>query len=142
MANALPPVGNSRTRAVAPQEITMGKSFRASTIASRAGGVLLGLAVASAGALAVSVAAEGQASAHEEVVVRVRPPEPRVEVVPRSPSPRHVWAPGYWGWHPQHGHVWHGGRWVVGQPGYTWEPAHWSERGGYWHLVEGHWRVR
>lgn len=20
------------------------------------------------------------------------------------------------------------------------EPAHWSERGGYWHFVEGHWR--
>ena len=110
-----------------------------SSILSRGRALVLRLAVAAAGAALVGAIGEREASA-EEVVVRVRPPAPRVEVVPRAPSPRHVWAPGYWGWQPHTGHVWYGGRWVVGQPGYGWEPAHWSERGGYWHFVGGHWR--
>jgi hypothetical protein len=99
------------------------------------------LALAVAGTALVGAVCESEASAGE-VVVRVAPPAARVEVVPRAPSPRHVWVPGYWGWREHHGHVWYGGHYVVGRPGAVWEPAHWSARGGYWHLSEGHWRAR
>ena len=111
-----------------------------SSMGSRSRRLLLCVALASGMTVAGTI--EGrEAFAQERVVVRVAPPAARVEVVPRAPSPHHVWAPGYWGWHAREGrHVWYGGRWVVGQPGYVWEPAHWSERGGYWHFVEGHWR--
>jgi hypothetical protein len=111
------------------------------SLGSRARRLALGVAVA-AGLTVAGAFGSRDASADERVVVRVGPPAPRVEVAPRAPSPHHVWAPGYWGWEPHRGHVWYGGRWVVGQPGYAWEPAHWSERGGYWHLSEGHWRRR
>ncbi len=110
-----------------------------SSFGSRARRLALGVAVAAGVTLASAL---GARDASAEVVVRVRPPAPRVEVVPRAPSAHHVWAPGYWGWQPHRGHVWYGGRWVVGQPGYAWESAHWSERGGYWHFVDGHWRRR
>jgi hypothetical protein len=115
--------------------------FSNSSKASRGRALLLHLAVAGASAAVVGSITERDASA-EEFVVRVAPPAPRAEVIPRAPSPHHVWAPGYWGWRAHTGHVWYGGHWIVGQPGYAWEPAHWSERGGYWHFVDGHWRRR
>lgn len=39
------------------------------------------------------------------VVVRPAPPAPRVEVIPRKPSPRHVWVPGEYRWRKNH-YVW------------------------------------
>lgn len=110
-----------------------------SSMGSRGRRLALCLALG-AGVTLASAAAPREAAAEEHVVVRVAPPAPRVEVAGRAPSPHHVWAPGYWGWRAHTGHVWYGGRWIVGQPGYSWEPAHWTERGGYWHFVEGHWR--
>jgi hypothetical protein len=102
----------------------------------RALAVRLALVVAGAGL--VGTIGEQTASAGE-IVVRARPPAARVEVVPRAPSPRHVWTPGYWGYERDH-HVWHDGRYVVGHPGHTYVPSHWTERGGYWHLSGGYWR--
>jgi YXWGXW repeat-containing protein len=120
----------------------MRQQSSSSSRGSRARRIVLCVALAAGATLAVAADAR-DAAAEEHVVVRVAPPTPRVEVIPRAPSSHHVWAPGYWGWHAQENrHVWYGGRWVVGQPGYAWEPAHWSEHGGYWHFVEGHWRRR
>jgi hypothetical protein len=110
-----------------------------SSMLSRGHGLVLRLAVAAAGVALVGAVGEREAAAGE-IVVRAAPPRARVEVVTRSPGPHHVWAPGYWGWQPHTGHVWYGGRWVAERPGYAWEPAHWSERGGYWHFIPGHWR--
>ena len=116
-------------------------SLSDSVAGSRGRGVRrIAISLVAAGLMIVGVTGAREAAADEQVVVRVAPPVARVEVVPRAPSPHHVWAPGYWGWRNHVGHVWYGGHWVVGQPGYAWEPAHWSERGGYWHFVEGHWR--
>jgi hypothetical protein len=98
--------------------------------------VRLALGVAAAGL--VGAVSEGTASA-QEVVVRTGPPAARHEVVPRAPSSHHVWAPGYWGYERDH-HVWYGGRYIEGRPGHTYVPAHWTERGGYWHLSNGYWR--
>jgi hypothetical protein len=100
------------------------------------------MGVAAAGTVVTGALGERAASAGE-VVVRVAPPTPRVEVIPRAPSPHHVWAPGYWGWHAHEGrHVWYGGRWVAGRPGYAYEGAHWSGHGGNYHFVEGRWHHR
>jgi len=120
-------------------EDVMSQVISKGSMGSRSRALVVRLALIVAGAGLVGAIGERPASA-DEVVVRVAPPRARVEVVPRAPSARHVWAPGYWGWQPHRGHVWYGGHYVLGRPGYVWVPAHWSERGGYWHFVEGHWR--
>src|SRR5215510_3625482 len=76
---------------------------------------------------------------HASVVeINVRPPEPRIVVVP-APRRGYVWAPGYWRWN-GHVHVWVDGRWIRERRGEHWVPAHWEEgRRGYWHFEEGHW---
>ena len=111
-----------------------------SSLASIGRALLFRLGLPAAGAGAVLVGVAGQAAAQEHVVVRVAPPAPRLEIVPRAPSAHHFWVHGYWAYHPQHGYVWYGGHYEYEHPGYAWEPAHWSERGGYWHFVGGHWR--
>src|SRR5258708_2494081 len=75
---------------------------------------------------------------HALVEVRVRPPAPRVVVVPATRR-GYVWAPGYWRWN-GNAHVWIDGRWLRERRGEHWVPAHWEEgRRGYWHFEEGHW---
>ncbi len=72
------------------------------------------------------------------VDIGVRPPPPRVVVVPR-PRAGYVWAPGYWRWDGRR-HVWVGGHWLRERRGYHWLPDHWEERGnGRWHFEAGHW---
>jgi hypothetical protein len=73
------------------------------------------------------------------VEVNVRPPEPRVVVVPAARR-GYVWAPGYWRWNGRT-HVWVDGRWLRERHGEHWIPAHWEEgRGGRWHFEAGHWQ--
>ena len=77
-------------------------------------------------------------AAHSVVEINVRPPEPRVVVVPAERR-GHVWAPGYWRWN-GHKHVWVDGRWLREKHGKHWVAAHWEEsRHGNWHFEEGHW---
>lgn len=71
------------------------------------------------------------------VEVGVRPPPPRVVVVP-APRRGYVWAGGYWRWN-GHRHVWVDGYWMRARPGWTWAPAHWEERRGRWVFVAGVW---
>jgi len=75
---------------------------------------------------------------HALVEVSVRPPAPRVVVVP-APRRGYVWAPGYWRWNGR-AHVWVDGRWLRERRGEHWVPAHWEEgRRGQWHFEQGHW---
>ena len=46
-----------------------------------------------------------------DVVVAQAPPSPQVEVVPVTPGPAYVWAPGYW--------VWNNSEW-------QWQAGHWT----------------
>lgn len=76
---------------------------------------------------------------HALIEVNVRPPEPRVVVVP-APRRGYVWAPGFWRWNGR-AHVWVEGRWLREHRNEHWVPAHWEEgRRGYWHFEEGHWQ--
>ena len=91
------------------------------------------LTVAFASMFAVATAAVGQ------VYVRVGPPPPRREVVPRPPRPGWVWRPGYNRWDGR-SYVWVPGSYAA--PPYArarWVPGHWrnTPRGYIW--VDGHW---
>ena len=82
---------------------------------------------------------EGPPRRHAVAVVDidVRPPPPRVVVVP-APRVGYVWAPGYWRWDGRR-HVWVDGRWLRERRGEHWVPAHWEERRGRFHFEDGHW---
>jgi YXWGXW repeat-containing protein len=71
------------------------------------------------------------------VEVDVRPPPPRVVVVPAARR-GYIWAPGYWRWD-GHRHVWVDGRWLHERRGWSWSAAHWEERHGRWHFEPGQW---
>ncbi|MCW5570832.1 MAG: YXWGXW repeat-containing protein [Steroidobacteraceae bacterium] len=71
------------------------------------------------------------------VEVDVRPPPPRVVVVP-APRRGYAWAAGFWRWD-GHRHVWVDGQWMRARRGWTWAPAHWVERRGRWHFEPGVW---
>jgi hypothetical protein len=94
---------------------------------------LLGVLLATMLSACVSSPPRGRAV----VDVDVRPPPPRIVVVP-APRRGYVWAPGHWRWSGRH-HVWVDGRWVRERPGWRWVPAHWEERRGRWHFEPGHW---
>jgi hypothetical protein len=73
------------------------------------------------------------------VVAPSAPPVAQVEVVPASPGPYYVWAPGYWAWNG--GWVWIGGSWIVRpRPGAIWVGGHWGRRGRGYVWIGGGWR--
>ena len=77
-----------------------------------------------------------------QIVVRVRPPRPRVVVTarPPAPSPRHVWIDE--DWEPAGAEYrWHGGYWAEPpRPHARWVAGSWkhSPHGYVW--VAGRWR--
>jgi len=75
-----------------------------------------------------------------EVIVRVGPPAPIVEVRPARPAPGHVWIAGYHRWD-GNAYVWVPGRWEAPpRPRARWVAHRWVRRHGGWVFVEGHWR--
>jgi hypothetical protein len=81
------------------------------------------------------------AAARTVVVVDagMAPPPPHYERIPEG-RPGYVWAPGYWRWDAYaHRHVWVGGYWMRGRPGYHWVPGVWVQRGPNWHWRDGYW---
>jgi len=75
-----------------------------------------------------------------EVVVRVGPPRPVVEVRGVRPGPHHVWIGGYHRWD-GNAYVWVPGRWDAPPRRHArWVAHRWVHRHGGWVFVEGHWR--
>ena len=75
-----------------------------------------------------------------QVVVRIAPPAPIVEVHDHPPHAGWVWIDGYHRWD-GHRYVWVHGHWVrPPHPGAVWVAHRWEHRGDGWVLVEGHWR--
>ena len=75
-------------------------------------------------------------------VVRVRPPEPRVEVYGPPPFPEAAWVPGYWR-HRGGEWIWVPGHWgTPPRPHAVWIPGHWEPRGPGWVWRQGHWEYR
>jgi hypothetical protein len=73
-----------------------------------------------------------------DLVIRVAPPAPRVEVVP-APRRGFVWVPGYWNWNGRQ-HVWVAGNWQKERRGYVYAEPRWVERNGAWVLERPGWR--
>lgn len=93
-----------------------------------------------AGLVAGSILSAGAVEARTRVVVRVRPPAPRVEMRVRCPGPNHVWIDGHWRWNGR-SYEWSSGHWVARPAGRAaWVPGHWTRRHGGWLWIEGHWR--
>lgn len=95
------------------------------------------LATAGALSLALSVLS---APALSEIVIRVAPPEPRIERVPAARA-GYVWAPGHWDWR-NNRHVWVNGRMIRERRGMYWQPDRWSARDGRYVFVPGSWGAR
>jgi len=72
-----------------------------------------------------------------DLIVKIAPPAPRVEVVP-PPRVGFVWAPGYWNWNGR-SHVWVAGTWVPERRGYVYVRPTWVQHNGEWHLTRGNW---
>ena len=72
-----------------------------------------------------------------ETVIRIAPPELRIEKVPEA---RHgyQWAPGYWGWR-HHRHTWVKGTWMRERPGYVYHQPNWEQHDGIWVIQKGTW---
>jgi hypothetical protein len=74
-----------------------------------------------------------------QVVVRVAPPEPVVEVHDHPPHDGWVWIDGYHRWD-GHRYVWVHGRWArPPHPGAHWVAHRWDHHGDGYVLVQGHW---
>jgi len=88
------------------------------------------IVAASLGSIAIPASAE--------VIVRVAPPQPRVEVAPQ-PRRGYVWVAGHWEWRNRK-HHWVQGTWVRERRGHRYEQPQWVERDGGWALQRGAWR--
>ncbi len=76
------------------------------------------------------------------VVVRttLRPPKPRVEIIPPRPTPLAVWIPGYWYYDPiTERFVWISGYWDRHPLGTIWVPGYWTYSDGVYIWISGHW---
>lgn len=89
---------------------------------------------------AVATAILGTSASFAQVVVRIGPPPPVVEVRPAMPGPGYVWIGGYHRWDGAR-YVWTPGRWAVPpHRGGAWVAGHWTHRHDGYIWVEGHWR--
>ena len=91
--------------------------------------ILASILAASFGSIATPATAE--------IVVRIGPPPPRVEVVP-APRPGRVWVAGHWEWRNKH-HQWIAGTWIHERRGYHYNQPTWVERDGRWYMTSGKW---
>ena len=79
-------------------------------------------------------------SAGAEIIVRVAPPQPRMEATPH-PRRGYVWVAGHWEWrNRQHQHQWVAGTWVRERHGHHYQQPTWVERDGGWSMQQGGWR--
>jgi hypothetical protein len=80
------------------------------------------------------------AASFAQVVIRIGPPPPVVEVRGVPPERGFVWIDGYHRWDGAR-YVWVPGRWErPPHPGARWVAHKWVHRHGEWVLIEGHWR--
>ena len=76
--------------------------------------------------------------ASADIIVRIAPPQPRVEIAPQ-PRRGHVWVPGHWDYRNRN-HQWVAGTWLRERRGYHYNQPAWTERDGRWHMQRGSWR--
>jgi hypothetical protein len=92
--------------------------------------ILAAILAASFGSIATPASAQ--------IVVRIGPPPPRVEVAP-PPRPGSVWVAGHWEWR-NNRHQWIAGTWIRERRGYVYSQPAWVERDGRWYHSRGNWK--
>ena len=74
------------------------------------------------------------------VMAPVRPPPPRVEVIPTPPGHEYFWVYGHWAWVGTE-HRWEDGHWELHREHEHWVAHRWDQdEHGQWRLHEGYWR--
>jgi hypothetical protein len=73
---------------------------------------------------AVSATAIANQTPTTTVNTQSEPPPPQVDVIPVSPGPDYLWAPGCWSWNGGT-RIWIGGHWAGHGPGRAWVGGHW-----------------
>jgi len=79
------------------------------------------------------------AAADRDRGVRVAPPPPRDEAIPRARR-GYLWVPGHWQWGENRRYVWVRGHWEKERRGYRYNEPKWVERDGRWYMERGGWR--
>ncbi len=80
------------------------------------------------------------AASFAQVIVRIAPPPPVVEVRGPRPGAEFVWVDGYHRWEGER-YVWTPGRWDrPPHPGARWVAHRWVRVHDHWELRPGHWR--
>jgi hypothetical protein len=80
------------------------------------------------------------AIAMAQIIVRIAPPAPIVEVHDHPPHEGRVWIDGYHRWD-GHRYVWVHGHWArPPHRGAVWVAHRWEQRGNGWVLIQGHWQ--
>jgi hypothetical protein len=69
--------------------------------------------------------------------IRVAPPAPRYEQMPRSRD-GYVWQPGFWDWRGNR-YEWSSGVWVAERPGFVYSQPSWQQRDGRWFMEPSRW---
>ena len=81
-------------------------------------------------------------AAPASVYIRIGPPPPRAEAVPRARR-GYDWSPGYWNWNNRRQrHHWVAGSWMRSRQGYVYAQPSWVERNGRWEQRRGTWARR
>ncbi len=74
------------------------------------------------------------------MIVAVRPPAYRYEVVSVAPGPDYFWITGYWAWGGAE-YYWVPGHWEPRpHPRAVWVPGRWRGVRHGWYWAPGHWR--
>lgn len=101
--------------------------------------VVAAMALLSACAAQVRVAAPVYVPPAAVVQVEVAPPPLPVYVQPACPVAGWMWTPGYWAWAPP-GYYWVPGTWVAPpRIGVLWTPGYWGFAGGVYVWHAGYW---
>jgi hypothetical protein len=87
--------------------------------------IVAAMLAASFGSIAIPAGAE--------IIVRIAPPELRMEVAP-APRPGSLWVDGHWDWR-NNRHQWVAGNWIRERPGYRYNQPNWAERDGHWYMT-------
>ncbi len=76
-----------------------------------------------------------------QIIIKIKPPKPKVVVVKTKHRPHHIWVKGHWKTTPSGKFVWVEGHWIKKRHGFVWIDGHWKKVRGGWIWVPGHWKT-
>ncbi|MCD6161811.1 MAG: YXWGXW repeat-containing protein [candidate division Zixibacteria bacterium] len=74
------------------------------------------------------------------VYIAKKPPQPKAEIITKSPGKEAVWIGGHWKWDSEE-FVWVSGHWVK-KPQGRWVKGHWKKNKKGYIRIPGHWKKK